>query len=48
MGLGVTLSSKTFVPVNITNSSYVAKTNKQQKAFQYNIEYKLSNDRPNN
>ncbi len=48
MGLGVTLPNKTFIPVNITNSSYVAKTNKQQKAFQYNIEYKLSNDRPNN
>ena len=47
MGLGVQLS-KTFIPVNIMNSSYTAKTNNLQKAFQYNIEYKLSNDRPNN
>ena len=47
MGLGVELS-KTFIPVNIMNSSYTAKTNNLQKAFQYNIEYKLSNDRPNN
>lgn len=46
MGLGVTVSN-TFVPIQITNSSYLHKTNKLQKAFQYDIEYKLANPRPN-
>jgi hypothetical protein len=46
MGLGVNLSTPTFVPVQITNSSYVSKTNKLQKIFKYDIEYKLSNQRP--
>ena len=46
MGLGVTLDTKTFVPVQITNSSYISKTNKLQKVFKYDIEYKLSNQRP--
>jgi hypothetical protein len=45
MGLGTTIS-KTFVPVQITNSSYTSKTNKLQKIFQYNIEYTLANQRP--
>ena len=35
-----------FVPINITNSSYVWKTNpKNQRVFQYDIEYKFSNQR---
>ena len=46
MGLGVTLSEPTFVPIQITNSSYIAKSNKLQKVFKYDIEYKLSNQRP--
>lgn len=46
MGLGVSLTN-TFVPVTITNSSYQHKTSKLQKAVQYDIEYKLSNPRPN-
>jgi len=46
MGLGVTVSN-TFVPIQITNSSYSHKTNRLQKAFQYDIEYKLANPRPN-
>lgn len=46
MGLGVSISN-TFVPVQITNTSYTAKTNKLQKLFQFDIEYKLANPRPN-
>ncbi|QDP58524.1 MAG: hypothetical protein Unbinned175contig1000_20 [Prokaryotic dsDNA virus sp.] len=46
MGLGVTVQ-KTFVPIQITNSSYVSKTSRLQKAFQFNIQYKLANPRPN-
>ena len=45
MGLGTTID-KTFVPIQITNSSYTQKTSALQKAFQYDIEYKYSNQRP--
>ena len=46
MGLGVTID-KTFVPIVITNSSYTHKTSRLQKAIQFDIQYKLSNPRPN-
>ena len=46
MGLGVSISN-TFVPVQITNTAYTAKTNKLQKLFQFDIQYKLANPRPN-
>lgn len=46
MGLGQSVTN-TFVPVQITNSSYVHKTSALQKVFQFDIEYKLSNPRPN-
>jgi len=45
MGLGSTIS-KTFVPVQITNSGYTHKTSNLQKLFQFDIEYKLANQRP--
>jgi hypothetical protein len=46
MGLGVNLATPTFEPVQILNSSYVSKTNSLQKIFKYDIEYKVSNQRP--
>ena len=46
MGLGVNLGSPTFEPVQILNSSYISKTNNLQKIFKYDIEYKVSNQRP--
>ena len=46
MGLGQSVTN-TFVPVQITNSSYTHKTSALQKVFQFDIEYKLSNPRPN-
>lgn len=45
MGLGSTIS-KTFVPIQITNSSYTHKTSQLQKLFQFDIEYKYANQRP--
>ena len=45
MGLGQSIS-KSFVPVQITNSSYTHKTSNLQKIFQYDIQYKLANQRP--
>lgn len=43
---GNTNEDTIFVPINITNSSYVWKTNPRgQRVFQYDIEYKLSNQR---
>jgi len=45
MGLGTTIPT-TFIPVQITNSSYQHKTNKLQKIFKYDIQYKLANQRP--
>lgn len=36
-----------WIPINITNSSYIHNTNKRsQKTFQYEIQYTLSNQRP--
>ena len=46
MGLGQSVT-KTFLPVQITNSSYTHKTSNLQKIVQYDIEYKLANPRPN-
>lgn len=45
MGLGTTID-KTFIPIQITNSSYTHKTSNLQKIFQFDIEYKLANQRP--
>ena len=43
---GFTTQGVEFVPINITNSSYIWKTNpKNQRVFQYDIEYKFSNQR---